>query len=76
MVGLLHGGRGSWCVLGDCQRKVCTLPWSTGDAPWDVLFVGLAATYKSWQKQPLPLGVIWVWLLTGCEVEDKGLSVG
>lgn len=52
------------------------LPWSTGDAPWDVLFVGFAATYKSWQKQPLPLGVIWVWLLTGCEVEDKGLSVG
>lgn len=79
---LRDGGPARWrkgiMVCPRCwQRKLCTFPWSSGDAPsWNVLFVRLAATHKSWQKQPLPLCVIWVWLLTGCEEEDKGLSAG
>jgi len=49
---------------------------SGGDASRNALRVGSAATHKAWQKQPLPLRVVCLWLVTGCEEEEKGLSVG
>lgn len=76
-MGLLDGGRAIIVFPQHVTKKaVHILHWSSGDAPQCAgRRGGSAATHKLWQKQPLLLHVICVWLLTGCQEEEKGLSV-